>query len=174
MAITLAPKDTIDLLVTAAVLGARRENEEDTRDLVRRADEVGQRLWEANYASASHARGIPIPPPAYTWEPVFDLIWQPSRDQEDFSLTPQQALQIERSRLFVSENSREHPDWDDSPARAFLHQLGAAVESFLHGWPTGPGEDAGTLEFRGLSDAEPRWTRRTGFPGVTQAGERAS
>lgn len=61
-----------------------------------------------------------------------------------------------------SENS-EHPDivvpdWDDSAARLFLEQLGAAVESYLRGCPTAPGEDPGVLEFRGLSSAQPRWT----------------
>lgn len=174
MAILLAPKDTIDLVVTAAVLGTRRDDDDHTRHLVRRADQIGQQLWEANYASASFARGAEIIAPAYSWEPVFDLIWQASSDQADYSLTPQQTLQVERCRLFLSENSREHPDWDGSAARLFLEQLGAAVESRLRGWPTGPSGDPGVLEFRGLSGAEPRWTRSAGFPALTSTEERAS
>lgn len=174
MAIFLAPKDTIDLIVTAAVLSTRREDEENTRRLVQRADQIGQQLWDANYASASFARGAEISAPRYSWEPVFDLIWQASSDQAEYSVTPQQALQIERCRLFLSENSREHPDWEDSAARLFLDQLGAAVESYLRGWPTTPGEDPGVLEFRGLNSARPRWTREAGFPQLSSTEERAS
>jgi hypothetical protein len=170
MAILLAPKDTVDLIVTAAVLGTRRDDDADhTRQLVQRADQIGQQLWDANHASASYARGMELPAPTYSWEPVFDLIWQASTDQADYSLTPQQTLQVERCRLFLSENSREHPDWDGSAARLFLEQLGAAVESRLRGWPTGPGEDPGVLEFRGLSNALPRWTRSSGFPQLTSS-----
>lgn len=170
MAVFVVPKDTIDLVVTAAVIGTRRGDEtgERSRFLVRRADEIGQQLWNTNYASVNRARGSSIPTPTYEWEPVFDLIWQPG-EQEDYSLTTLQTLQIERSRLFVSENSREAVDWESSEARTFLEQLGDAVESRLQNWPKGPGEDPGVLDFVGLNQVEPRWTRMVGFPTAIRA-----
>lgn len=168
MAVLLAPKDTIDLVVTAAVIGIRRDDD-PARNVVQRADEIGLQLWRANYAAASVARGTETSAPAYRWEPVFDLIWQASTDQAEYSLTAEQTLQIERSRLFLSENSREHEGWEDSPAKAFLEQLGVAVDNQLQGWPTEPGRDPGVIEFRGLSDAQPRWTRATGFSELSPA-----
>lgn len=171
MTVFLAPKDTIDLIVTAAVIGTRRENDdpERVRFLADRADEIGQQLWTANYASVNAARGSEIPVPIYAWQPVFDLIWQTDRDQADYSLTPEQTLQIERSRLFLSENSREYPEWETSEACKFLEQLGTAVEARLSGWPIAQGEDPGVLEFRGLSAVNPRWTRNAGFPETSRA-----
>ena len=175
MAILLAPKDTIDLIVTAATLGTRSSNDAGhDQMLVQRADQIGQLLWEANYASAAHARGVDLSAPSYTWEPVFDLMWQEATDEPDFSLTPEQTLQVERCRLFLSENSREHPGWEDSAAQLFLGQLGAAVGARLRDWPVSAGEDPGVLEFKGLSSATPRWTRECGFSPLASTSEHAS
>ncbi len=170
MAVFLVPKDTIDLIVTTAVIGALRDDTtgDRSRFLARRADEIGQQLWDTNYASVNRARGSSIPTPSYQWEPVFDLIWQPA-EQADYSLTTEQTLQVERSRLFISENSREALEWETSESRTFLEQLGAAVQTWLRAWPIGPGEDPGVLEFVGLSQALPAWTRTSGFPASIRA-----
>lgn len=161
----LATKDTIDLVVTAAVLGTKKPNgtDHDSATDVVLADRIGQVLWDANYASASTARGIEIPAPTYVWQPVFDLMWQEGVDQPDYSLTIAQLLQIERSRLFLSENSREHAGWETSQARLFLQQLDLAITSRLRNWPCIPAEDPGVLEYLGLRAATATWTRARGF-----------
>lgn len=161
----LAPKDTIDLVVTAAILGSKNSDNlgQDLRAEVDLADHTGQMLWDANYAAASIGRGITIPAPTYVWQPVFDLIWREDNESPDYSPTIAELLQIERSRLFLSENSCEHLDWEASHAQLFLQQLDLAITSQLRNWPTIPTDDLGTLEYLGLRGAAASWTRSHGF-----------
>lgn len=153
--------DTIDLLVTAAVLGSAPDGSPRMRgrDLASIADEYGQALLNENYASASYARGVPLQPPTYTWRPVFELFW---REEPGQTLTEQQALQLEKSRLLVSENSREHPGWDGSTAQQLLEALGRAVADRLKDWPVVPStEHAGVYEYAGLGELDGAWTRQS-------------
>jgi hypothetical protein len=161
-------RDTIDLLVTAAFISSPdtalqprgslaivSEGRAPQRVLAG-ADQMGQLLWDENYASVRFAEKCAIAAPLYEWRPVAELMTS--------HVEVEQVLQIERSRLYLMETSCHHPEWDDSAARTFLRRLGLAVESRLavHPRVLSP-EVAGVVEYEGLSRAVDDWQRTVGF-----------
>lgn len=170
MEVIIVPTDTIDLLITAAMLGFRpgeTRSAAQPQQIVALADRYGQSLVDENHASVSTARGVPVPAPRYEWTPVFELLW---REEEADLVTDEQALQLERSQLLVVENSREHEGWEGSLAERLMDRLGAALAGRLRNWPLDPDPDnAGVLEHRGLSSIDGRWTREPATPRTTGA-----
>jgi plasmid stabilization system protein ParE len=177
------PRDTIDLLVTAAFIsspdsahakllpwpGARKPlgivaDGRDPQRVLAGADHMGQLLWDENHASVSYAERCTVTAPAYEWHPVAELLGT--------HVDVEQILQIERSRLYVIENSCHHPDWDDSAADRFLQRLGKAIEARLVDQPRvlSP-EIAGVIEYEGLSRAVDEWDRSVGFRAPLAAGD---
>ena len=176
MEVIIVPTDTIDLLITAAMLGFRPDDSRaaaQPQQILELADRYGQSLVDENHASVSAARGVPFPAPRYQWTPVFDLLWR--EDRADL-VTDEQALQLERSQLLVVETSREHDGWEGSLAERFMDRLGSALSGRLRDWPLEPDpENAGVLEHRGLSELDGRWTRTSGSSqaaGATNVGGR--
>lgn len=157
-------KDTIDLVVSAAVIGGRPTHDpgpEAARDLVAHADRIGQKLWDANYAAVNHRYGLSDPVPTYEWAPVAELM--------GYSISPEKMIQIERSRLCIAEQSCDYPRWDGSSARVFLDRLGEAIARRLTDWPMVPSvEHSGVMEYAGLSDAAEVWERGLGFKSIAR------
>jgi hypothetical protein len=153
-------KDTIDLLVSAAIVTAATPTASGTavQRTVHIADRVGQALWKENVASVNHRYGLELPVPVYEWQPVAELL--------DYAISEVQALQIERSRLELLDQSREHPGWEGSLAAGFLEQLGTGLARLLRSWPQVPSRThEGVLEYAGMHDGTvPVWERGLGFP----------
>lgn len=150
-------RDIIDLLVTAAFISTStyQDHAFTPAQLVSEADRMGQLLWDENHRSVSFAHIINLPAPSYTWQPVIEI---------SYAIDVEQALQIERSRLFYSEVSCHHHGWDGSESRALIDQLGHAIDRFLAGHPIEDSpEHAGVLEYVGLSRALEEWVRLVGF-----------
>lgn len=176
MEVIIVPTDTIDLLITAAMLGFRPDDSRASaqpRQILELADRYGQSLVDENHASVSAARGTSFPAPRYEWTPVFDLLW---RDAGADLVTDEQALQLERSQLLVVENSREHDGWEGSLAERFMDRLATALSGRLRDWPLEADPDnVGVIEHRGLSSIDGRWTRESPnarTAGSTNAGAR--
>ena len=150
-------RDVIDLLVTAAFISttAYRDHDYSPPQLVAEADRLGQLLWDENHRSVSFAHIIDLPAPSYTWQPVIEI---------SYAIDVEQALQIERSRLFYAEVSCQHHGWDDSEARDLIDRLGNAIDRRLAGHKiVDSAEHAGVLEYEGLSRAIEEWERPVGF-----------
>lgn len=150
-------RDVIDLLVTAAFISttAYQDQHQTPAQLVAEADRMGQLLWDENHRSVSFAHIINLPAPSYTWQPVFEI---------SYEIDVEQALQIERCRLFFAEVSCQHHGWDGSEARAFTDRLGHAIDRHLAGHRiVDSAEHAGVLEYEGLSRALEEWERPVGF-----------
>ena len=118
----LVNRDTIDLLVTAVTMG-RIPHDREPVDLppaaaVRQADHIGRLLWSMNHAAVNRRYGTDTQPPDYEWRPVLELIGQ---------ITPEQLVQIEKSRRTLAAQCEDHPDWGTSPARRLLDALERAI-----------------------------------------------
>ena len=163
-------QDTIDLLVTAMLISSTDITQAASRQpiitpglapaaVLAGADRIGQQLWDENYASVSEANSRHIPAPRYEWQPIAELLGE--------RIDIEQILQIERSRLYLSEVSCHHPGWDDSEAHAQLERLREAIGARLcfHPHEASP-EHAGVYEYAGLSRAVDEWTREIGFRAV--------
>lgn len=93
-------RDSIDLLVTAAVAALSDDDELTTHHerLVTSADTLGQILTDAALA----ASGEP-----YKWQPVAELLTP--------TLVDELVLQLERTRLAYIDDCSRHSDWATSP-----------------------------------------------------------
>ncbi|KDA05298.1 hypothetical protein DC31_17225 [Microbacterium sp. CH12i] len=160
-------QDTIDLLVTAMLISSTDITQAPSLSpiitpglapaaVLAGADRVGQQLWDENYASVSEANKRDIPAPRYQWQPVAELLGE--------RIDIEQILQIERSRLYLSEVSCHHTGWDGSEANAQLERLREAIAArlYFHPHEASP-EHAGVYEYAGLSRAVDEWTREIGF-----------
>lgn len=160
MHVQIVTKDTIDFIVSAALMG-NSTVDKDPEEIVRAADRIGRQLRSENYAAANAAEGSHHPTPLYIWQPAFELMWQPEQ-RATFTITENQALQVERCRLFLIDNSADSPSWDDSFARKFLDRLGAAIQSRLRAWPLVTSDDhPGVAEYSGMCELAPQWRRDT-------------
>lgn len=147
-----APKDTIDLLITASWKAGIEEISPTTDEL----DRLGQLLWDENHSAVGFSIGWCIAAPRYSWQPVAELLGSRWHDE--------QVLQIEHSRLYLEEISCHHPGWDTSEARSLLAGLGRAIEQRMAGYPLAPSPaHAGVVEYAGLSRLPEEWTRDLGW-----------
>lgn len=165
MRASIINRDIIDLIVTAITMGRiPPERELPMRDAVlsvRHADDMGRTLWAANHAAANEGRDgeLMLEPPAYEWRPVLELIGA--------RISSEQLIQIERTRRYLVEQSRQAPDWEDHLANRLLIALGQAIAIALNSWPT-DGDDGRAYE--GLDDAVAEWSRDAGFAQISRAG----
>ncbi len=161
------PQDVVDLLVTAILISSTDITQSPARvpivtagrspaAVLADADLLGQQLWDENYASVSFANGCSVPAPRYEWRPVAELLGD--------RIDTEQILQIERCRLYMEEVSCHHPGWDDSTANRQLGRLEQSIAARLYFHPREDSpEEAGVVEYVGLSRAVDEWTREIGF-----------
>lgn len=161
MSAHIVHKDSIDLIVTAVIMaglhGDREIPSQASREVIAHADDMGQLLWLENVAAVNRLYGTTEQAPAYQWQPILELM--------GLDLTPQQLVQIERTRRSLDEQSRGHVDWPASRAKRLLDALKAAIDHGLDGWPRvplacSPGKD----DFAGIEQAVDSWSRDRGFP----------
>lgn len=149
-------KDTVDLVVSAGIIGRRPDDQspETSKRLASTADAVGQSLWDENYAALRSVYGTEDQAPSYKWLPVLDLM--------DFTITDNQCLQIERSRRCLTELSENSPQWQGSLAQRFLGDLGDAIKARL-GESTLEGLERATADFEGMENTSEIWHRSIGL-----------
>lgn len=146
MPVFAVPKDTIDLLVSAALLRREEPDADTARDLVTLADRIGQELWDENHAALSDDLEREVPAPTYEWQPVFELA--------EFSIADAEVLQVERCRRFLLEQCRAQ---SSAPALKILDQLGGAVTNRLAQWPLAA--RGATVDYLGIEDTVEQWRR---------------
>lgn len=157
MSAYIVNRDIIDLLVTLAVtrrIGTKESEGSELRAVVDHADHYGRVLWQANYDAFNQVTGADAETPRYEWLPVMELVVG--------EVTPEQLVQIERSRRTLVEQSQSAPGWIGSEARKFLELLGRVIDKGLESWSR-----VGSLErldYAGLRAADPHWTRAAGLP----------
>lgn len=151
------PKDTIDLLVTAAfITQSVRCTCHCTMHTVADLNTLGQSLWDENYATVQLTTLIPLRSPRYRWQPVAELLGS--------GWTNEQVLQVARTRLYAEEVSCHHPGWDDSPAHHTLEDLAGWIAKRMVGHPLQQSPtDAGVIEYAGLDRLPEVWTREIGW-----------
>lgn len=146
MPVFAVPKDTLDLLVSAALLRSEEPDTDASADLVILADKIGQELWDENHAALSIDLEREVSAPSYRWRPVFELA--------EFSITDAEVLQVERCRRFLLEQCRPH---SLSPALTILNQLGTAVANRLAEWPLAA--RGTTVDYLGIEETVEQWRR---------------
>lgn len=147
MPVFAVPRDTIDLLVSAALLRSKPLEPEPARELVRLADRLGQALWDENHAALSEDLEREIPAPHYEWQPVLELT--------AFTINDREVIQVERCRRFLRAQLRPG---EQTLAHELLDQLGAAVANRLEAWPIAP-LATGDVDYLGMADAAEQWSR---------------
>jgi hypothetical protein len=137
-------RDSIDLLVTAAVAALGDDDELTTHHerLVTSADTLGQILTDAALA----ASGEP-----YKWQPVAELLTP--------TLVDELVLQLERTRLAYIDDCSRAGDWGNSPARRYIDRLGASIRVRLDRGTTDP--DRMILTSSELEETDADWRRPT-------------
>ncbi len=137
-------RDSIDLLVTAAVAALSNDDELTTHHerLVTDADTLGQILTDAALA----ASGEP-----YKWQPVAELLTP--------TLVDELVLQLERTRLAYIDACSEGGDWGSSPARRYIDRLGSSIRMRLDRGTTDP--DRMILTSSELEETDADWRRPT-------------
>lgn len=169
MSAFIVHKDSIDLLVTAVIMAGLRGDRETPSDaslqVIAHADEMGALLWSKNVEAVNRLYGAEQEVPSYEWLPVFELM--------GLDLTPDQLVQIEKTRRTLQEQSRVDVSWATSPAKRLLDALGLAVAQGLEGWPQSPSTDSGRADYAGIDYAAAAWSRDRGFPSLTRPSGQA-
>ena len=165
----IVPRDSIDLLVTAVIMAgfsaAGDISPSTAREAVQHADTLGEMLWRENFAAAAHLNDAGPSMPVYEWRPVLELIGTDT--------TPEQLLQIERTRRCLERNSQDQPGGTTSRARRLHETLAAAIDQGLHGWPKAlQVDELGQEDFAGIDQAVDHWTRSIGFLSISRAPKR--
>ena len=161
MSAFIVHKDSIDLIVTAVIM-AGLHGDKDTPSAasykaIEQADDMGQLLWQENFAAVNHLYGTEEQAPAYVWRPILELMGP--------DLTPEQLVQLEKTRRGIEEQSRDHASWVTSRAKRLLEELRSAIEHGLDGWPRVPRTGhPGEHDFAGINQVVDSWTRDKGFP----------
>ncbi len=137
-------RDSIDLLVTAAVAALTNDDELTTHHerLVTDADTLGQILTDAALA----ASGEP-----YKWQPVAELLTP--------TLVDDLVLQLERTRLAYIDACSKTGDWAHSPAHRYIDRLGMSIRARLDRGITDPNQMI--LTSSELEETDPDWRRPT-------------
>jgi hypothetical protein len=163
-------KDSIDLIVTAVIIaglhGDRDIPSEASKKVIAHADDMGEILWRANVAAVNNLYGTDEISPPYEWRPILELM--------GLDLTPDQLIQIERTRRALEQQSSDHPDWPTSPAKRLLEALGGAVSKALTGWPRLPlASNSRETDYAGIAQATDAWSRNQGFRMLTRPAGQA-
>lgn len=137
-------RDSIDLLVTAAVAALSDDDELATHHerLVTSADTLGQILTDAALAASAEP---------YKWQPVAELLTP--------TLVDELILQLERTRLAYIDACSKAGDWAHSPAHRYIDRLGSSIRARLDRGTTDPNQMI--LTSSELKDTDPDWRRPT-------------
>jgi len=162
MPVFAVPKDTIDLLVSAALVRRTEPDASTARELVKIADRLGQEIWEENHAAlATDIERPAVSAPAYEWQPVLEL--------SEGSISDAHLLQVERCRRFVLEQCRSREAGGATRVHDLLDRLGMATARRLHAWPLAAGPD-GQPDYLGIEATVPQWRRMDWPPVAAHAG----
>ena len=145
---TIRTTDTVDLLVTAAVLAGSQLGTapDQLRALVVSADRIGQEL--SDLLAPAHR----TPALAYRWQPVGDLF---------AAYTDEQLVQLERARRFVAEQGRNQAGWLRSSTCDFVNRLRIGLSAELGRAAIDPAR----------FDTPCLWQRPDGLPVVAQPAD---
>lgn len=137
-------RDSIDLLVTAAVAALSTDDELTTHHerLVTDADTLGQILTDAALAASAKP---------YKWQPVAELLTP--------TLVDELILQLERTRLAYIDACSKTGDWAHSPAHRYIDRLGTSIRARLDRGTTDPNQMI--LTSSELEETDPDWRRPT-------------
>lgn len=137
-------RDSIDLLVTAAVAALSDDDELATHHerLVTSADTLGQILTDAALAASAEP---------YKWQPVAELLTP--------TLVDELILQLERTRLAYIDACSKAGDWAHSPAHRYIDRLGTSIRARLDRGTTDPNQMI--LTSSELEETDPDWRRPT-------------
>lgn len=137
-------RDSIDLLVTAAVAALSDDDELATHHerLVTSADTLGQILTDAALAASAEP---------YKWQPVAELLTP--------TLVDELILQLERTRLAYIDACSKAGDWAHSPAHRYIDRLGTSIRTRLDRGTTDPNQMI--LTSSELEETDPDWRRPT-------------
>lgn len=137
-------RDSIDLLVTAAVAALSNDDELTTHHerLVTDADTLGQILTDAALAASAEP---------YKWQPVAELLTP--------TLVDELILQLERTRLAYIDACSKAGDWAHSPAHRYIDRLGTSIRARLDRGTTDPNQMI--LSSSELEETDPDWRRPT-------------
>ncbi len=154
-------RDSIDLLVTAAVAALSNDDELTTHHerLVTDADTLGQILTEAlNRTDARQPSEFSLADLAlaahrtpYKWQPVAELLTP--------TLVDELVLQLERTRLAYIDACSKAGDWAHSPAHRYIDRLGTSIRARLDRGTTDPNQMI--LTSSELEETDPDWRRPT-------------
>ncbi|MFJ2535835.1 hypothetical protein [Microbacterium maritypicum] len=137
-------RDSIDLLVTAAVAALSNDDELTAHHerLVTDADALGQILTDAALAASAEP---------YKWQPVAELLTP--------TLVDELILQLERTRLAYIDACSTAGDWAHSPAHRYIDRLGTSIRARLDRGTTDPNQMI--LTSSELEETEADWRRPT-------------
>lgn len=170
MSAFIVHKDSIDLIVTAVIIaglrGDRDVPSDASRQVIAHADDMGQILWRSNVAAVNKLYGTDEIPPQYEWRPILELM--------GLDLTPDQLIQIERTRRALVEQCADDPTWSTSSAKRLLNVLEVAVAKSLTGWPRVPltGSTYET-DYVGIAQTSDAWSREQSFQTLTRPAGQA-
>ncbi|GAA4660379.1 hypothetical protein [Arthrobacter cryoconiti] len=161
MSAFITSKDTVDLLTTAAMVitgGLGIPNKEAVDPAaVATADQTGQMLVNANYASVNYRYSEDEKPYEYTWQPVAELI--------EATVSPFVWMQVFQAAACFEYQACESPDWAESETCKFITLIRKFIDGALVDWPkVGIPHRPGKQEWRGLDECSWDWTRDQGFP----------
>jgi len=149
-------RDAIDLIVSAIVMfgldGHPPKPCAQEHQMLRHADQLGQLLVNADTHQSTAS-------PMYEWTPVFEFVVSPA-------MAPGQLVQVEKSRREIEHRLQELPGWTSSPAKRLLQTLGAAIAHSLRDWPMALEAESNRLDYFGMGEARPDWTRADGFDAI--------
>ncbi len=150
MPIFAVPKDTVDLLVSAALMRRREPSPDAAKRLVHISDRIGQEIWDENHAAlADDIERTNISAPLYHWQPVLEI--------SGGSISRAQLLQVERCRRFMLAQCRPRAKGGAPRVHDLLERLGWAVSGRLHEIASGsapvpmhdyPGMDATVAQWK--------------------------
>lgn len=161
MSAFIISKDTVDLLTTAAmvVTGILGKPTNDAADItaVSTADQTGQMLVDANFASVNYRYSEDEKPYAYTWQPVSELT--------ESTVSPYVWLQVFNAAGCYEYQACEIPEWTESEACKFIELIREFIDVALTGWPKiNVRHRPEKQEWSGLNQCSWDWTRDKGFP----------
>lgn len=151
--------DPIDLVVSAATLGALHDTTDTTSALTARAAARADGLGQDILDTMVEVGPFPL---VYHWRPVLEL--------SGFTISVPQLLQVEAARRFFADALR--PPRTDAARRAYeqLEDLRAAIAEALVDWPLAVDPVTGLSDWRGIEHMPSRWSRSS----VSSTAEAAS
>lgn len=158
-------RDSIDLLVTAAVAALSDDDELATHHerLVTSADTLGQILKDAITVANSTPHDGESPDIAFSDAALAAMFepyrWQPVAELLTPTLVDDLILQLERTRLAYIDDCSKAGDWAHSPAHRYIDRLGTSIRTRLNRGTIDPNQMI--LTSSELEETDPDWRRPT-------------